>query len=105
MQRIYLPSKTFESRAEFDHWVELKRISLQVAGQVEDIAFLRLLALSGDSVVLIPRIGVMHDLESKNLVVVHEFSNMRQKYYAITRQKKHPNPLIAELIHASRMGS
>ena len=104
-ERIYLPSRTFESRAEFDYWVEHKRISLQVAGQVEAIAFLRLLALTTEALVLIPRMGVMHDLENKNLCVVHEFTRMRQKYYAITRQKKQPNPLIAELIHSSRMGS
>ena len=101
-ERVYLPAKTLESRADFDHFIEASEINLQVAGQVEDIALLRLIALSGKGLVVIPRMGVMRDLESRALCIVHEFKNIKQKYYAITRQKKFPNALIAELIKNSR---
>ena len=101
-ERIYLPSSTFESRADFDYFVESKKMSLNIAGQVEDVALLRLLALRGNGLALVPRIGVVHDLEDRSLFVIHEFSRIKQKYYAITRQKKYPNALIAELVRSSR---
>ena len=97
-ERVYLPSRSLESRADFDHWVESNGLSFQVAGQIEDVALLRLIALSGKGIVVIPRMGVLKDLESRTLSVLHEFKGIKQKYYAITRQKKVPNTFISELI-------
>ena len=93
-----LPSTNLESRAEFDHFIESHGFTIELAGEVDDIALLRLLALSGKGVVVIPRMGVINDIESKSLFVIHEFKEIRQRYYAITRQKKFPNTLIAELV-------
>lgn len=97
-EQVFLPSTNLESRAEFDHFVESHGFTVELAGEVDDIALLRLLALSGKGVVVIPQMGVINDIESKSLFVIHEFKNIRQKYYAITRQKKFPNTLIAELV-------
>lgn len=100
--RVFLPSENLESRGDFDHFIEENKIQIDIAGEVDDLALLRLLALNGAGIVVIPRMGVINDIENKGLVVLHEFRNINQKYYAITRQKKFPNPLIAELVQASR---
>lgn len=97
-EQVFLPSANLESRAEFDHFVESNGFVVDAVGEVDDIALLRLLALSGKGIVVIPRMGVINDIENKSLFVIHEFKDIRQKYYAITRQKKFPNALIAELV-------
>ena len=97
-EQVFLPSKTLESRAEFDHFIESRGLSIELVGEVDDIALLRLLALSGKGIVVVPRMGVISDIESKSLFVIHEFKEIRQKYYAVTRQKRFPNLLVADLV-------
>lgn len=97
-EAVYLPSLSLESRADFDYFTETKGIKTAISGEVDDIALLRLLALSGNGVVVLPRMGVASDIENKSLIVLHEFKNIRQKFYAITRHKKVPNPIIAKLM-------
>lgn len=95
---VFLPSVNLESRSEFDHFVETHDLNIELAGEVDDIALLRLLALTGKGIVIIPRMGAINEIESKKLFVIHEFKEIYQKYYAITRQKKFPNTLVAELV-------
>lgn len=95
---VFLPSAAHEGRADFDHWIETKKIRLNVAGEVDDVALLRLLALTGQGVALAPRLGVESDVRERRLIVLHEFKALRQRFYAITRQKRFPNPVVAELV-------
>ena len=95
---LFLPSHSLESRSDFDHFIESNKIDLSPQGEVDDIALLRLLALSKKGIVVIPKIGILNDLEKNNLVILHEFKNISQKFYAITRQKRFPNPIIEELM-------
>lgn len=100
--RVFLPSASLESRADFDHFVEANRVRLRVGGEIDDIALLRTLAFSDKGIVIIPKLGAEKDLESGSLTVIHEFKTIKQKFYAITRQKKFPNPLIAGLVRSLR---
>ena len=100
--RIFLPTSSLESRSDFDHYIESNKINLKTTGELDDIALLRILALSGKGLVVIPRLGVTNDIENGSLVVLHEFKNIKQRFYAITRQKKFPNPIINELIRSLR---
>lgn len=97
--RVFLPSRTMESRAEFDHYIETHKIRLNIGAEIDDVALLRVLALAGKGVVVVPKIGVAGDIKNGSLVVLHEFKKIKQRYYAITRQKKFPNPMIEELIN------
>jgi LysR family transcriptional activator of nhaA len=98
--RIYLPTHASESRSAFDHYIESIGVKLRVEAEVEDVALLRLLALTGKGPVIIPKIGVQAEVQDGRLKVIHEFRSMRQRYYALTRQKQFPNSLVAELIQA-----
>ena len=100
--RIFLPTTGLESRSDFDHYIESNKIELKIAGELDDIALLRILGLTGKGLVVIPRVGVHNDIENGSLVVLHEFKNIKQRFYAITRQKKFPNPIINELIRTLR---
>ncbi|MBS1985884.1 MAG: LysR family transcriptional regulator [Bdellovibrionales bacterium] len=100
--RIFLPSAAHDSRSDFDHFIQSSGIKLNVGGEVDDVALLRVLALAGPVGVVIPKIGVMNELKDKSLVILHEFKNIRQRYYAITRQKKLPNPIVSMLVRPLR---
>jgi LysR family transcriptional activator of nhaA len=96
--RVFLLGTAMESRSDFDHYVESNRLKLNVAGEVDDVALLRILALTGKGLVVIPKFGVANDIRNKSLAVFHEFKTINQSFYAITRQKKFPNPLIGQLV-------
>jgi LysR family transcriptional activator of nhaA len=99
-ERVYLPTAALESRAEFDYLIESKGVRLNIGGEVDDIALLRVIALTGKGVVLVPKMGIQHDLQNKSLSLIHEFRSIRQRFYAITRQKKFPNPMIESLVRS-----
>ncbi len=99
-RRIFLPTSALESRSDFDHYVESKGIALNIVGEVDDVALLRVLALAGKGLVILPRLGILDDIANKSLTILHEFKNIKQKFYAITRQKKFPNPMISELVRS-----
>ncbi|MBC7386924.1 MAG: LysR family transcriptional regulator [Cryobacterium sp.] len=100
--RIFLPSSSLESRSDFDHYIESNDIQMNIAGELDDIALLRILALTGKGLVVIPLLGVVNDIATGSLVVVHEFKSIKQRFYAITRQKKFPNPIINDLVRSFR---
>lgn len=96
--RLFLPGKNFEARPELDSYLEKLKIPLSIGGEIEDIALLRLIALKSDAIVAIPKMGVLNELDSKELVVLDANIQIGQKFYAITRQKRIPNKLIGDLI-------
>ncbi|MBX9765984.1 MAG: LysR family transcriptional regulator [Bdellovibrionales bacterium] len=101
-RRIFLPTTTSEGRSGFDHFVETKGIKLKVSGEIDDVALLRILALTGLGNALVPRVGVQRDIINGDLKLIHEFKGIKQRFYAITRQKKFPNPIVNDLIRSLR---
>lgn len=99
---LYLPSVSLEIRGQIDAYFERHKIKPNIAGEIDDIALLRLLALSTDSLVLIPEIGVERDVSDKTIKVHHKFLDIKKSYYAITRQQKYPNPLSGLLIKSMK---
>lgn len=99
---LYLPSASLEIRSQIDAYFERHKIKPNVAGEIDDIALLRLLALSTDALVLIPEIGVHRDVSDKAIRIHHKFSDIKKHYYAITRQQKYPNPLSGYLIKSMK---
>ena len=96
--KIFLPGKNFEARPELDSFLEKLKCPFQVAGEIEDIALLRILALKSGSIVAIPKMGVINDIASKELKILDSKVKIAQKFYAITRQKRIPNSVISSLI-------
>ena len=98
-KRIYLPGKNFEARPELDAYLDHKKIKIDVAGEIDDIALLRLLAIQSNEIVAIPEMGVINELNAKELVILKAENKIFQKFYAITRSKKTPNRIISKLIN------
>ena len=98
-KKIFLPGKNFEARPELDSFLEKLKCSFTIAGEIEDIALLRILALKSHDIVAIPKMGVINDITSKDLVILESNVKISQKFYAITREKRIPNSVILSLIN------
>lgn len=97
---IYLPAKSSPLTYAILETLKLHSPAVVVRGYIDDIAFLRLLAIETDAVVAIPKIGVNRELVSGELVVLHEFKRIRQNYFLIHRQNGKRHPMIEKIVNA-----
>jgi LysR family transcriptional activator of nhaA len=100
---IYLPAKSSPLTSAILETLKVDSQTVSIRGYIDDIAFLRLLAIETDSVVAIPKIGVKRELESRELVVVHEFRKIRQSYFLIHRQKGKRHPMLTIIKRGSSL--
>jgi hypothetical protein len=100
---IYLPAKSSPLTSAILETLKVDSPNVSIRGYIDDIAFLRLLAIETDSVVAIPKIGVKRELESRELVVVHEFRKIRQSYFLIHRQKGKRHPMLTIIKRGSSL--
>ncbi len=98
-KRVFLPGKNFEARPELDAFLDSTKINFDVAGEIDDIALLRILAIQSDEIVAIPEMGIKNELKSKELIILENKNRIFQKFYAITRSKKMPSKMISSLIN------
>lgn len=96
-QSLFIPGRHFEAKPELDAYLE-KFEGSRIAGEVDDVALLRIMAIRSGSVVVIPEMGIRNDIESGDVQVLLKMNSVEQRFYAITRQKKEPNADIRILI-------
>nr|BFD58955.1 LysR family transcriptional regulator [Bdellovibrio sp. CKG001] len=94
---LFTPGSHFEAKPELDAYLE-KFKQLRIAGEIDDVALLRILALRSGEVVAMPEMGIQSDLASGEVEVLLKISQIEQRFYAITRQKKEPNADVRHLI-------
>jgi len=94
---LFIPGRHFEAKPELDAYLE-KFKGIRIAGEVDDVALLRILALRSGEVVVMPEMGIRNDIESGDVRVLLRMDSVEQRFYAITRQKKEPNADIRLLI-------
>jgi LysR family transcriptional activator of nhaA len=58
---------------------------------------LRLLAREDAGLAVIPSIVVQDELATGTLVLAARIEEMRETFYAITRERRFPNPVLAQL--------
>lgn len=98
---LFIPGKHFEAKPELDAYLETLNVK-RIAGEVDDVALLRILALRSGEMVVMPEMGIRNDIESGDVIVVSRTTAIDQRFYAITRQKKEPNPDVRFLIGKMR---
>ena len=99
---LFVPGLSFEIRPELDAYLESLKVPVTIAGEIEDIALLRILALRSGAVVALPEMGVKSDIEQNELMILGRVKKIEQRFYAITRQKVVPNKIIERLISSMR---
>lgn len=95
---VFLPSSRTASRIGFDALMIEAGIQPQIAAEVDDMALLRLLALSGAGLALVPEIGVKFELEEERLLRVEKIPGLNERFYVITMPKRRESILVNEVI-------
>lgn len=95
---ILLPALGSSIRTAFDLIMDQAGIRPIILAEVDDMAMLRLLARESPGVTLVPPIVVRDELQTGLLVERCQVPGLVEGFYAITRGRRFPNPLLAELL-------
>jgi LysR family transcriptional activator of nhaA len=99
---LFLPSRQSDVRADFDLILANAGIEPFVHAEVDDMALLRLLALSGEGLALVSKIVVERELQSSNIKFMQRVPGLVEKYYALTLRKRFANAWLGEIVEAFR---
>lgn len=98
---LVLPAKASSMRAAFDSLLSQAGIRPHIAAEADDMAMLRLLAREGVGVTLVPAVVVRDELRDGRLREICRVPGLIKPFYAITLNRKFPNPLVRDLIAKS----
>jgi LysR family transcriptional activator of nhaA len=99
---LFLPSGRSAARVEFDALLLRAGVNPKIQAEIDDMALLRLLALSGAGLALVPEIGVKFELEEKRLLRIEKIKNLKERFYAITAQRSRLPDQIISLIESGK---
>ena len=99
---LFLPSRQSDVRAEFDLILAKAGIEPFVHAEVDDMALLRLLALSGEGLALVSKIVVERELQSREIKFMHRVPGLVEKYYALTVRKRFASEWLGQIVQAFR---
>jgi len=77
-------------------------IEPKIAAEVDDAALLRLLALSGGGLSLVPEIGVRFEIQARHLLKIKKMPDVHEQYFAIAAKRKRMPRVVANLIQIAR---
>lgn len=100
---LILPTPESALRASFDALVDSLKVVPRIAAEADDMAMLRLLARAGAGLAVIPPIVVRDELATGALVELARLKGLTEGFFAVTLQRRFPNPLVGELLEAFRM--
>jgi len=100
---VILPTLGSTLRTSFNALVDRLDIRPQIAAEVDDIAMMRLLVREGFALAVLPPIAVRDELASGMLVEADALPGITETFFAITTDRRFPNPIIRMLI--SNMGA
>jgi LysR family transcriptional activator of nhaA len=95
---LVLPASNTSLRAAFDALAARMGIQPRVAAEADDMAMLRLLARENAGLAVLPPIVVRDELDSGILIEVAKLEEIHETFYAVTRARRFPNPLLASLL-------
>jgi LysR family transcriptional activator of nhaA len=95
---LVLPASNTSLRAAFDALAARMGIQPRVAAEADDMAMLRLLARENAGLAVLPPIVVRDELDSGILIEVAKLEEIHETFYAVTRARRFPNPLLARLL-------
>lgn len=95
---LVLPSVESGLRSSFDLLMEREGVSPLIAAEANDMAMLRLIARQTNAITLVPPIVVQDELESGELQEIYKIPSLRERFYAITTERRFPNPYLERLL-------
>jgi LysR family transcriptional activator of nhaA len=106
-ERLVIPSPQSSIRTGFDALVSRLDIQPQIVAQVDDMAMLRLVTREHTGLAVVPPIVVKDELDNGILVEVAKLPGLVETFFAITLQRRFPNPLLTVVLprHLAAMGA
>lgn len=95
---VILPTIDSGVRSGFDALVNRLCIRPQIAAEVEDMAMMRLLAREDVGLAVVPPIVVRDEIAAGTLVEADRLSGIAETFYAVTMDRRFPNPLLQPLL-------
>ena len=95
---VVLPTPETALREGFDALVSRLGVVPAVAAEADDMAMLRLLAREDAGLAVIPPIVVQDELAAGTLAEAARLDPITETFFAVTRERRFPNPLIARLL-------
>lgn len=99
---VLLPLSGSTLRRELEIWFEENRVSPQVVAEVEDSALLKAFAADGMGAVFVPTAIVDKVAKRYDLVPVAEVKALRERFYAITAERRIAHPGVVAIRGAAR---
>lgn len=97
---VILPTLESSVRSGFDALADRLEIRPQIVAEVEDMAMMRLLAREDVGLAVLPPIVVKDELAGGLLIEVDEPLGITETFYAVTIERRFPNPLLRSLLHS-----
>lgn len=99
---LFLPSRQSHVRADFELILSNAGVEPFVHAEVDDMALLRLLALSGEGLALVSKIVVERELQSSRIKFMKRVPGLSEKFYALAVRKRFENPWLGEIVETFR---
>ena len=95
---LVVPTPETAIRGALDGLVARLGITPVIAAEVDDMAMMRLLAREGVGLAVVPPIVARDELASGRLTDAGPLPGISESFYAVTPERRFPNPLLAELL-------
>jgi LysR family transcriptional activator of nhaA len=96
---VILPTPDSGVRAGFDALADRLGVRPQIAAEVDDMAMMRLLAREDVGLAVLPPIVARDEIASGVLVEADQLPGLAETFYAVTVERRFPNPLLRALLH------
>ncbi|WP_051631223.1 LysR family transcriptional regulator [Afifella pfennigii] len=102
---VVLPTLESGIRTGFDALADRLGLRPQIAAEVDDMSMMRLLAREGAGLAVLPPIVVKDELEAGHLWEAERLVGIAETFYAVTAERRFPNPLVRELLRAEPLAA
>ena len=95
---LIVPSSHGSVRIGFDALVQKLGVRPRIVAEADDMAMLRLLTREDLGVAVLPPVVVRDELMSKRLIEAHQLPGVVETFYAVTVERRFPNPLLKRVL-------
>ncbi|WP_026374614.1 transcriptional activator NhaR [Aestuariibacter salexigens] len=99
---MLLPTKQYAIRQQFDRWTAERDIFPLIKGQFDDSALMKSFGQHGHGLFFMPSIIEQEVCQSFDVEVVGRISELKQRFYAITAERKIKHPAVATICEVAR---
>lgn len=99
---MLLPAEGTTLRRSLEQWFEAERIRPRIVGEFDDSALMKVFAAAGSGAVVAPRVIEEEVVAQYNLEVLGRTDAVKERFYAITGERKIKNPAALAIASAAR---